>query len=175
MKLRKSLASAALAGAAVFVVAGCSGDNAVSDATDRVSTAAESAADKAGSVADQAEAAISGLTNSDAQNILRTAVNPDTSSADLDNVVDTTNPATKLAIQAFAQGAAPAGYGPDVWTVKSVQKDGDNKANATVAVASPHTPAPVDITLAYVKVDGKWKLSGDAVTQLTSMGQQRGG
>ncbi|GAA1479905.1 hypothetical protein GCM10009624_03450 [Gordonia sinesedis] len=175
MKLRKSVAAAALAGAAVFVVAGCSGDNTVGDATSKVSAAAESAADKAGSAADRAEAAIDGLSNSDAQNIIRTAVNPATPSADLDKVVDTTNPMTKAAIQGFAKVAEPAGYGPDAYTVSSVKKNGDNKADVTVAVKSPHAPAPVDLTLSYVKVDGNWKLSGDAINQLTAMGQQRGG
>ena len=49
-------------------------------------------------------------------------------------------------------------------------------ATATVAVKSPHSSTPVDIQLGFVKVDGDWKLSGDAIQQLISMGsgQQEG-
>ena len=62
-----------------------------------------------------------------------------------------------------------------MYTVTEVKKTGDNAADASVEVKSPHTSNPANITLSYVKVDGEWKLSGNAVTQLTSMMGQHGG
>ncbi|MGV9827726.1 MULTISPECIES: DUF4878 domain-containing protein [unclassified Gordonia (in: high G+C Gram-positive bacteria)] len=168
MKLRTSVVAALMAGATVIAVAGCSDSDTVSDATSKASTAIASKAS-------EAAAAVAGLTNSDAQEILRKAVDPNTSATDLETVVDTTNPATKAAIIAYAKGSSMGGYTPDVYTVTSVKKTGDNTADATVEVKSPHTPQPVDITLGYVKVDDTWKLSGDAVTQLSSMMGQHGG
>ncbi|GAC66286.1 hypothetical protein [Gordonia soli] len=169
MKLRKSVAALAVAGAAVFVAAGCSSStDSVDEVTSQASTAIESAADK---VTD----AVSGLDADGAQKTLRIAVDPNTTSEDLDKAVDTTNPVTKAALQGFAKASNAAGYTPEVYTVKEVKGDGDNKATATVAVKSPHAPQPVDIQLSYVKIDGDWKLSGDAVTQLGSMGGQHGG
>ncbi|MFT4041673.1 MAG: DUF4878 domain-containing protein [Gordonia sp. (in: high G+C Gram-positive bacteria)] len=160
MKLRKSLAAAAIAGAALVSVAGCSDDNSTSDAASNASAASTSAA--------STSTVIDGLNSADAQTILRTALTTTTSSADLENVVDTSNPATKAAIQGYAKAATAAGYGPEVYTVTRVATSPD-EATATVAVKSPHAPQPVNITLSYVNVDGKWKLSGDAVTQLTSI------
>lgn len=168
MKLRKSLAAAMIAGAALVAVAGCSGSDSASDTV-------ASATSKVTEATSQAAAAIAGLTNSDAQDNLRKAVDPNTSSDELEKVVDTSNPVTKTAIQAYAKGASAAGYGPDVYTVTEVKKTGDNAADASVEVKSPHTSNPANITLSYVKVDGEWKLSGNAVTQLTSMMGQHGG
>lgn len=169
MKLRKSVAAAALAGAAVFTVAACSSD----DSSSSTSTAASTTA--AESASQTSAPAPADLNAEQAQVILRTALNPDTSGDQLDAVVDVSSPATKPALQAYAQGAARAGYGPEIYTVKSVSAEGSDKAAATVSVATPHAPQPVDITLAFVKVDGTWKLAGSAVTQLSSMMTQHGG
>lgn len=170
MNVRKSLAAALLATATLLVAAGCSDDT-----SDTVSSAASDASAAVASAASDAKQAVVGLSSDDAQVILRKAVDPATSSEEIEAVVDTTNPVTKGALIAYAKGSNMAGYTPEVYTVKEVKAEGDNKAIATVAVKSPHAPQPIDITLAYTKVDGDWKLSGDAVTQLTSMGGQHGG
>lgn len=170
MKLRKSVAAAALAGAAIFTVAGCSSSDDSS-----ASTSATSASSVAESAVESTATAPAGLDAAQAQTILRKALDTKTSSDELDSVVDASNPATKPALQAYAKGASAAGYGPEVYTVKSVAADGTDKANAVVAVASPHAPQPVEITLAFVKADGSWKLSGSAITQLGSMMGQHGG
>lgn len=179
--LRKPLiAAATLAAGAALALTGCSSDDAANTANSLTSAAA-SATDAAGSAASSvsasAEAAVEGLDNAQAQTVLRTAVNPDTSADEIGTVVDVSTPGTEQAIIGFAKGSARAGYTPEVYTVKSVQAadkvDGNDTATVTVAVASPHTPQPVDITLTYVKVDGNWKLSGDAVTQLGAMSGQR--
>lgn len=164
--LRKPvLAIAAAAAGAAIALTGCSSDSDEST-TSAVASAATSATD-------QAKAAVDGLTNDKAQEILRTAVNPDTPADDIANVVDTSNPATQPAIIGYAKGSSAAGYTPEVYSVKSVaagdQVDGNDSATVTVAVDSPHAPQPVDITLTYVEIDGNWKLSGDAVTQLAGM------
>ncbi|MYR08769.1 DUF4878 domain-containing protein [Gordonia sp. SID5947] len=170
MKVRKSVAAALLAGATMLVVAGCS-----DEANDTVSSAASGASAAVASAASNAKQAVVGLSTDDAQVILRKSVDPATSSEELDAVVDTTNPVTKAAIQGYAKASNMAGYTPEVYTVKEVKADGDDKAVATVSLKSPHAPQPVDLTLAYVKVDGDWKLAGSAVTQLSSMGGQHGG
>lgn len=176
MKVRKSLAAFALAAAAVATAAGCSSSNdTVSDATNKASAAVESASAAVQSAVGDATNAVVGLQTSDAQVIIRKAVDPATGMTDINTVVDTTNPATKAAIVAYAKGSNMAGYTPDVYTVKEVKANGTDKATVTVSVKSPHSPQPVDIPLTYVKVDGTWKLSGDAVTQLASMGGQHGG
>lgn len=160
MNLRSSAAVVAIAGAAVFGVAACSNSEEPSNATGTTP-----------SVVTETTTTVqkSSLSNDDAQTTLRTAIDPKTSDADLDAVVDTTNPVTKSAVKGFAKGASMAGYTPEVFTVKSVKADGENKAIALVAVKSPHTSEPVDINLTYIKIDDKWKLSSDAVTQLASM------
>lgn len=171
MKIRKSAAAIALTGAALLVATGCSeSSDTVDEVTSKVSTAVESGVSKAETAAKDAVDEVTGLSKDDAQSILRTAIDPNTPENEIDSVVDVTNPATKPAIIAFAKGASAAGYGPEAFAVTDVKEDGDNKATATVAVKSPNAPAPVDITLSYVDADG-WKLSGDAVTQLVSMGQ----
>ncbi|MEE3851064.1 DUF4878 domain-containing protein [Gordonia sp. LSe1-13] len=170
MNVRKSLAAALLSGAAVFAVAGCS-----EEATDTASSAANDASAAVASAASDATQAIIGLSNDDAQVILRKSVNTDTSSEELEAVVDTTNPATKAALQGYARASNAAGYTPDVYTVTNVREDGENNAVATVSIASPHAPQPIDIELAFVEVDGEWKLAGSAITQLTTMGGQHGG
>lgn len=176
MKIRKSVAAVTLAGAALFVATGCSeSTDTVDEATSAVSTAVESAASQVETAASDAVDEVTGLSNDDAQETLRQAIDPNTSSEELDQVIDVTNPATKPAAMAFAKGASAAGYTPDAFSVKEVTDDGD-KATATVAVKSPHSSTPVDIQLGFVKVDGDWKLSGDAIQQLISMGsgQQEG-
>lgn len=164
MNLRKTAAAAAIAGAAVFGVAACSNGQEPSSTPGTTP-----------SVITDSNAVAAALTAQDAQVTLRKAIDPATGSTELEAVVDTTNPATKLALQAFAKGASMGGYTPDVFTVKDVTAQGADKAVATVAVKSPHAPQPVDIKLTYVNVDGKWKLSSDAVTTLTSMGGSHGG
>ncbi|MEO9329777.1 MULTISPECIES: DUF4878 domain-containing protein [Gordonia] len=172
MKIRKSAAVVALAGAALFATAACSdSSDSVDEATSKVSTAVASAASEVSTAVEDAVDEVTGLSTSKAQEILRKAVDPATPAEEIDSVVDTSDPATKAAIIAFAKGSSAAGYTPDIYTVKEVKKDGD-KAVATVEVKSPHAPAPVDINLTYVDADG-WKLSGDAVTQLASQGQGR--
>ncbi|MFW0788922.1 DUF4878 domain-containing protein [Gordonia sp. CPCC 205333] len=162
MNLRKTAAAAAIVGAAVFGVAACSNSEEASDTT---GTTPSVVTDSSTTSAAAAE-----LSAADAQVTLRKAIDPKTSSADLDAVVDTTNSGTKAALQLFAKGASMGGYTPEIFTVKSVAADGADKAVATVSVASPHAPQPVDIKLTYVKTDdGAWKLSADAVTQLSSM------
>ena len=180
MKLRKSVAAVVLAGAAVFTTAGCSSDNATvneatSKASEAVAGAASDASEAVAGAASNAKNAIAGLSNDDAQEILRSAVDPATPSADVNKYVDTSNPVTEAAIVAYAKGSNAAGYTPDAYTVKTVEKTADDAATVTVAVKSPHAPEPIDIQLSYVKVDGTWKLSGDAVTQLSSMGSSHGG
>ncbi len=181
MKVRKSLAAAVLASTTVLVAAGCS-EEAQQTASDAVSSAVGSAVDRASAALDEATSAaksaardaLLGLDSQDAQNILRTAVNPDTTSDELDNVVDVSNPATKPAMEAYVQASSAAGLTPESYTVTNVSADGDNQANASVSIQAPNAAQPTDTTPAYVKVDGNWKLSGDAVTQLSSMTSQYG-
>ncbi|ATD71963.1 MULTISPECIES: DUF4878 domain-containing protein [Gordonia] len=176
MKIRKSVAAITLAGAALFVATGCSdSSDTVDEATSKVSTAVESAASEVSTAAGDAIDQVTGLNESKAQDILRKAIDPATPAEEIDKVVDVSNPVTKTTVIAFAKGASAAGYTPDKFEVKDVAKDGDTKATATVAVTSPNSTAPVDIQLAYVKVDGDWKLSSDAVTQLASMAQGQQG
>ncbi|MCF8586979.1 DUF4878 domain-containing protein [Gordonia liuliyuniae] len=143
----------ALAAGAAIALTGCSSDD---------DTAADSTATSSTSAEQSAE-----LDNAQAQTILRTAVDPATPEADLDAIVEITNPGVKAALVGYAKGSSKAGYTPDIYTVKSVKVDGD-KATAAVAVKSPHAPAPVDMDFAYVNVDGTWKLSATAVQDLAS-------
>lgn len=169
MKVRKSAVAALLASSAMLAVAGCSSDSdTVSDATSKASAAVAGAAS-------EAKEAVVGLKTDEAQDILRKAVDPATTPDDLDKIVDTSNPISKGALQAYAKASNAAGYTPEVYTVTDVKGEGDKKAIATVALKSPHAPQPIDIKLTFVKVDGDWKLSGDAVTQLASMGTGHGG
>ncbi|MCF8607265.1 DUF4878 domain-containing protein [Gordonia sp. HY442] len=149
----------ALAAGAAIALTGCSADD--DTATDSTASASTSAA------ADQPAGESAELSNAQAQDILRKAVDPATPEADLDGIVEITNPGVKAALVGYAKGSSKAGYTPDIYTVKSVKVDGD-KATATVAVASPHAPAPVDMDFPYVKADGSWKLSADAVQALAS-------
>lgn len=177
MKLRKSIAAAALAGTALFVVVGCSEEdqqNAKNAASSMVDQAGSKATSVAQSLSSQVADAVIGLRVNDAQTILDKATNPNTSAADLAGVVDTTDPATVTTMQTFAKAASGAGY---TFTVKNVSKNGDDKANVDIAVKSPHIPMPdgAPMTLGYVKVDGTWKLSADAVNALAAQGSQHGG
>ncbi|MCF8609824.1 DUF4878 domain-containing protein [Gordonia sp. HY285] len=147
----------ALAAGAAIALTGCSSDDdTAADSTAMSSTSAEQSAGQSAE-----------LDNAQAQTILRTAVDPATPEADLDAIVEITNPGVKAALVGYAKGSSKAGYTPDIYTVKSVKVDGD-KATATVAVKSPHAPAPVDMDFAYVNVDGTWKLSATAVQDLAS-------
>lgn len=142
----------ALAAGAAIALTGCSSD----DSSDNADSSASA------SVSQSTE-----LTNTQAQDILRKAVDPATPEADLDGIVEITDPGVKQALIGYAKGSSKAGYTPDIYTVKSVKADGD-KATATVAVKSPHAPAAVDMDFAYVNVDGTWKLSAAAVNDLAS-------
>lgn len=167
---RPVVAIAALAAGAAIALTGCSSTD---DAKDTASSAVSPATGAATSATDAEKAAVEGLDNEKAQQILRTAVDPATPADQIDAVVDVTNPATKAAIMGYAKGSAAGGYTPEVYTVKSVAAiddvSGNDAAKVTVAVKSPHAPQPVDIELTYVKLGDDWKLSGDAVTQLAGM------
>lgn len=159
--LRRPAAALAAVAAATALLAACSNSD---DDTASTASASQSA-----SVESSAMAGVEGLDNAKAQEIIRTAVDGNTSIDDLSKVVDTSTPGSAEALNAFAKASGPAGYTPDAYTVKSVKADGENKAVAVTAVKSPHAPAPVDIQLAMVKQDGQWKLAGASVTTLTSM------
>ena len=93
MKIRKSVAAVTLAGAALFVATGCSeSTDTVDEATSAVSTAVESAASQVETAASDAVDEVTGLSNDDAQETLRQAIDPNTSSEELDQVIDVTNP-----------------------------------------------------------------------------------
>jgi hypothetical protein len=111
----------------------------------------------------------SGFDSAAAQQILRTVLDPTTSPQVTADLVDSGDASVGTKLAAFARGAGQAGYTPDKFTVTGVRADGTDKAQATVAVASPHTPAPVSVQYAYVRVAGSWKLSSDAVTALLGM------
>ncbi|MDY6808066.1 MAG: DUF4878 domain-containing protein [Actinomycetota bacterium] len=185
MKVRKPLAAAILAGATVLATAACS-DEASDTASSIANEASAAVASAAGEAASQARDAVSGavstardavlgLSTEDAQNTLRTAVDPASTTEELEGAIDTNNPETISAFQAYAESSNAAGYTPDVYTVTDVNEQGQSTAVATVSVASPHAPAPVDIQLDYVRVGTNWKLSADAVDTLTSMGDQHSG
>lgn len=170
---RPALALLSVAAGAALLTGCSSTTEKVSEATSAVASAADNAASAATSVTDEAKAAVAGLDATKAQEILRKAVDPATPADQISTVVDTTDPGTEMAIIGYAKGSSAGGYTPDVYTVKAVASDGEGKATATVAVASPHAPEPVDIQLSYVKVGDTWKLSGDAVKTLS--GLSRGG
>lgn len=176
---RPVLAVVTLAAGAAIALTGCSSDS--GDTAAKASSAATSATDAVKSAAtsatDSVKSAVEGLDVAKAQEILRKAVDPATPADQIDSVVDVTNPATKAAIIGYAKGSAAGGYTPDVYTVSSVtgtdKVDGHDAAKVVITVKSPHDPAqPVvlkDNPLVYVKIGDTWKLSGDAVTQLSSI------
>ncbi|NLG48302.1 hypothetical protein [Gordonia sp. (in: high G+C Gram-positive bacteria)] len=164
--LRRPAAAVAAVAAFATVLTACSSsddDAASTGAAQSTAASSETAANETG--------AVDGLDAAQAQVIIRTAVNADTSIDELSKVLDTSTPGVAQAMNGFAKGASKAGYTPDVYTVKSVKADGENKAIAVTAVKSPHTPQPVDINLALVNKDDNWLLSPAAVTTLTSMGR----
>ncbi|GAB05154.1 DUF4878 domain-containing protein [Gordonia amarae] len=177
MRIRQSAAAVAIAGAVVLGIGACSDDADDTSTSASTSQAADASAPASGSApADEsgAETPASELTSESAQQILRVAVDAKSSKEDVEKVVDTTIPGTVMMVQAYAKASNAAGYTPDIYTVKSVAVTGD-KAEATIAVKSPHAPMPVDVKLNYAKIDGQWKLSSDAVKMLASFGQQYGG
>ncbi|GGF24909.1 DUF4878 domain-containing protein [Williamsia phyllosphaerae] len=162
MQVRSTIAGVAIALAAVAGVAACGSDDSSS------SSASTSAA--SGSAASSTEqAAPSDLDTAKAQQIVRTVVDPATTPEAAAALVDSTDPAIGQKLNGFAKGASAGGYTPDIFTVSSVSADGADKAKAAIAVASPHTPAPVTVSYGFAKVDGSWKLSSDAVTSLLGM------
>lgn len=162
-KLRRPAAAVVAVAAVATVLTACSSSD------DNASSTTETTASAA--VSSSAAESVDGLDVAKAQEIVRTAVNGDTSIADLEKVLDTSIPGVAQALNGFAKGAAKAGYTPEVYTVKSVKADGTDKAIAVTAIKSPHAPEPVDLNLEMVRKDGQWKLAGPAVTTLTSMGR----
>lgn len=164
MQVRSTIAGIAIALATVAGVAACGSDDSSSSSA---STTATATSGSAASSADQA--APSDLDTAKAQQIVRTVIDPATSPEAAAALVDSTDPAIGQKLNGFAKGASAGGYTPDIFTVSSVSADGADKAKAAIAVASPHTPAPVTVTYGFSKVDGSWKLSSDAVTSLLGM------
>ncbi|MFT4126205.1 MAG: hypothetical protein QM662_08245 [Gordonia sp. (in: high G+C Gram-positive bacteria)] len=170
MNIRTSVATALIAGAAVFGVAAC-GDDADTANTSTTNTSATAPASGTGTAGASSEApAPADLSVEQARTILRAAVNPETSDADLDTYVDTSNAAAKPALKAFVEHAAPHGYGPDAFAVTSVAADGADKATVHATITSPHDPShtAIPLPLSFVKVDGTWKLSFDAVNAIVA-------
>ncbi|MBM7369283.1 hypothetical protein [Gordonia hydrophobica] len=165
-KLRRPAAAVVAVAAVATVLTACSSDDDSAAATSTTQSAEATSTDAA-----TTGEAVDGLDAAQAQVIIRTAVSADTSLDDLEKVLDTSLPGVAQALNGFAKGAEKAGYTPDVYTVKSVKADGQDKAIAVTAVKSPHAPEPVDLDLALVRKDGEWKLAGPAVTTLTSMGR----
>ena len=143
-------------------IAACSDDS--SPASNTASSSAAAAGPASGDVD-----APSGFDSAAAQQILRAVIDPTTSPTVIAQLVDSGDASIGQKLNGFARGAGQAGYTPDKFTVTGVRADGDDKAQATVAVASPHTPAPVSVQYGYVRVAGTWKLSSDAVTSLLGM------
>lgn len=164
-KLRRPAAVIAAVAAAGAMLTACSSSNDSADASTSASASTTAAADASSTSTE----AVAGLDAASAQVIIRTAVDGTTSVEKLSTVVDTSTPGSAEALSAFAKASAPAGYTPEVYTVKSVKADGENKAIAVTAIKSPHAPQPIEMNLAMVKQDGQWKLAGAAVTTLTSM------
>jgi len=162
---------AVAAGAALFLT-GCSDDD--KDSADATNTSATSAVtSETTSAAETSPSAVEGLDNAQAQTILDTALNPETSDEEVAKVADVSAPGAKEALKAYAEVMSKTSY---QHTVKSVAADGEDKAKVTVNVADEeHPERAMDMELVFVKVDGDWKLSADAVTQLSSMASARGG
>lgn len=173
MNIRKSVAGAALIGLAVFGVAACSDDNDSDSSTSTTSAATETSAAASDSATGTEAGAATALEVDTAQEILVGVLSPDTDPATYTDLVDSDNPAIAGQLAGLAKGFSAAGYTPDKFTVTEVTADGDTAATAAVEVASPHTPEPVAMPLAFVYVDDTWKLSADAITALTSMGGGR--
>lgn len=163
MQVRSTIAGVAIALAAVAGVAACGSDDSSS------SSASSTAASGSGSGSSTEQAAPSDLDTAQAQQIVRTVIDPATTPEAAAALVDSTDPAIGQKLNGFAKGASAGGYTPDIFTVSSVSADGADKAKAAIAVASPHTPAPVTVSYGFSKVDGSWKLSSDAVTSLLGM------
>ncbi|HEY9312823.1 DUF4878 domain-containing protein [Williamsia sp.] len=173
MNIRKSVAGAALIGLAVFGVAACSDDSDSDSSTTTASAAAETTSAEASTSGEEAAGTATELEVATAQEVVVGVLSPDTDPATYTELVDSDDPATAAMITGLAQGFTAAGYTPDKFTVTEVTADGENAATATVEVASPHTPQPVAMPLAFVYTDGAWKLSSEAITSLASMGGGR--
>ncbi|MGZ8176729.1 DUF4878 domain-containing protein [Williamsia sp. SKLECPSW1] len=160
---RARLVAAAAVGLLLALpIAACSDD---SSSTTAASSSSAAAAGPATGDVDAPQ----GLDSAAAQQILRTVLDPTTSPQVIADLVDSGDATIGQKLNGFARGAGQAGYTPDKFTVTGVRADGSDKAQATVAVASPHTPAPVSVQYGFVRVAGTWKLSSDAVTSLLGM------
>ena len=174
MQVRKVVAAAALTGALACGIAACGDDDnssasdlgaSASKAVNAASSAVSNGYDRASSAVVQATT----LSTDDAQKILRTVVDPNTSAEDAAKQVDSSDASMGQQLHGFAQGASQGGYTPEAFTVTKVTANGTDKATADVSVKSPHAPQPVTVQYGYTKVDGDWKLSEDAAKSLLSM------
>jgi hypothetical protein len=168
MNFRKSVAGIALVGLTVFGIAACGDDSESGSASSATNSASAE-------TSETAVAAQSALKSTDAQEILRTVLTPETAPADSAKLVDSTDPAIGTQLSGLAHGFTAAGYTPDKFTVTTVTVNGENNATANVEVASPHTPQPVAMPIDYVYTAGEWKLAGSSITDLVSMGSAHGG
>jgi ABC-type transporter MlaC component len=174
MNIRKSVAGVALVGLAVFGVAACSDDSDSDSAGSTASSvAAETSADTSGAQTSESASATA-LEGAKAQEILRAVLSPETAPADSAKLVDSTDPAIGAQLSGMSRGFTAAGYTPDKFTVTTVTLNGPNNATANVEVASPHTPQPVAMPIAYVYSGGEWKLAASSITDLVSMGSSHG-
>ncbi|MGJ0117688.1 DUF4878 domain-containing protein [Williamsia sp. MIQD14] len=165
MQIRRLAIGAVIAGVVVTGATACGSDDSTSTAASSVAAGASST-DTASSSTAQAPADLDAAA---AQQILRTVVDPASSPEQVAGLVDSTDPTIGQKLNGFAKGASAGGYTPGVFSVTSVAADGTDAATAKVAVASPHTPAPVSIDYGYTKSGGTWKLSSSAVTALLGM------
>lgn len=173
MKIRKSIAGAALIGLSVFGVAACS-DDSDSESSSNTTSAAATETSAAESTAAGTESA-STLEVAEAQTTLRTVLSPDTDPAESAKLVDSTDPSIGMQLSGLSRGFTAAGYTPDKFNVTTVTADGADKATVSVEVVSPHTPQPVAMPLTFVNSGGQWKLSSTSVADLASMGGSHGG
>ncbi|MGU3293534.1 DUF4878 domain-containing protein [Williamsia sp. M5A3_1d] len=165
MQIRRLAIGTVIAAAVVTGATACGGDDSSTTPASSVAASASSP----GAASSSTAQAPADLDAAAAQQILRTVVDPASSPEQVAGLVDSTDPAIGQQLNGFARGASAGGYTPSVFTVTSVAADGDDTATAKVAVASPHTPAPVSIDYGYTKSGGTWKLSSSAVTALLGM------
>ncbi|QKT07173.1 DUF4878 domain-containing protein [Gordonia sp. X0973] len=154
MNLRIAGAVSALAAVALFGAVGCTNSEEASTASGTTPSVVQTAT----------------LDSAKAQEILRTLVDPATTSEAAAALINSGDASWGEKIHGFAEGASRGGYTPDKFTVKSVAAQGADKAVAQVEVASPHTPAPVTAPYSFERVDGTWKLSAASGEALVGMG-----
>lgn len=163
-RFRPAVAFGAIAVGAAIALTGCSSSDDSSSAS--------------ASKSQESEQNQSSLTTDQAQQILRTALNPDTPVSELPNLVDLSGEenadAAAGGIHASAELFTAAGYTPDKFTVDSIEATDDTKATATVTVDVPGH-GPYSTSMAFVKVNDTWKVTNAALTDLRSMGAEHAG